>query len=95
MKSEKNWVIRTMVPEAGRKFRITFTMPHSRPLIAGPCPPLCSDRGRWKDRDIQARKGNMNPRVIKMWIFANNGLTEDAETFAEKHGDTVVFSKRI
>jgi len=35
---------------------------------------------------------DMNPRVIRMWIFAHEGLTKDALAYAEKHG--ILWSSR-
>ncbi|MCP4108266.1 MAG: hypothetical protein GY749_22440 [Desulfobacteraceae bacterium] len=35
---------------------------------------------------------DMNPRVIRMWIFANNGLTKEAEGFAKENG--ILWSSR-
>ncbi|QTA81136.1 NTP hydrolase p-loop-containing [Desulfonema limicola] len=31
-------------------------------------------------------KQDLNPRMIRMWLFAHDGLTKDALSFAEKHG---------
>jgi len=37
-------------------------------------------------------KKDMNPRTVRMWIFAHNGLTTPALDFAEKHG--ILWSSR-
>jgi len=35
---------------------------------------------------------DMNPKVIRMWIFAHEGLTKQALAYAEKHG--ILWSSR-
>lgn len=41
-------------------------------------------------RELKAQADDVmrekNVRVVRMWLFANNGLTTPAREFAEKHG---------
>ncbi len=34
----------------------------------------------------EAVREEMNPNTLRIWIFANDGLTKQAQTYAEKHG---------
>ncbi|MCP4105161.1 MAG: hypothetical protein GY749_06440, partial [Desulfobacteraceae bacterium] len=37
-------------------------------------------------------KEDIDPQIVRMWIFAHDGLTSEAEAFAKEHG--ILWSSR-